>query len=91
MSTLPDHVAAYKQTPVFSQDSIPAGLLKTHRTKQGVWGLLQVLEGTVIFCPEQEGAEKIKLSSGEQWVIEPEQEHHLELDGPVSCFVEFYK
>ncbi|KEQ16819.1 hypothetical protein GZ78_19300 [Endozoicomonas numazuensis] len=91
MNSLPDHVMAYKKTPVFTQGSMPPGLLKTHKTKQGVWGVLSVLEGSVVFCPEQEDAKKIKLSAGDQWVIQPDQEHHLELDGLVSCYVEFYK
>ncbi|MGI9282385.1 MAG: DUF1971 domain-containing protein [Endozoicomonas sp.] len=91
MKTLPDHVTAYKKTPVFDQDSMPAGLLKTHRTKEGTWGVLNVLEGSVVFCPEQQSTEKVSLSAGDQWVIQPEQAHHLELNGPVSCYVEFYK
>ena len=36
---LPPGLTAYKRTPVFDQDSLPAGLRRSHRTKTGVWGV----------------------------------------------------
>ena len=35
----------YKSTPVFDENTLPAGLRKEHRTKAGVWGVIRVLEG----------------------------------------------
>jgi len=32
MKTLPEHVVHYKSTPEFTQDSVPAGLLRAHTT-----------------------------------------------------------
>ena len=42
-----DRPTPYKSTPVFNENTLPAGLRKEHRTKAGVWGLIRVLEGQV--------------------------------------------
>ncbi len=44
---LPAGLTAYKQTSVFDQDSLPAGLRREHRTKAGVWALIHVVEGSL--------------------------------------------
>jgi tellurite resistance-related uncharacterized protein len=38
MKALPKTVVAYKKTPEFTELTLPAGLLKDHQTKEGVWG-----------------------------------------------------
>ena len=45
MQVFPNDVTAYKKTPEFNESSIPKGLLKTHKTKAGVWGKIVILEG----------------------------------------------
>jgi tellurite resistance-related uncharacterized protein len=35
----------YKRTPVFDENTLPAGLRREHRTEPGVWGIIRVLEG----------------------------------------------
>jgi tellurite methyltransferase len=44
-SELPDGFAPYKRTPTFTEATVPRGLLETHSTKEGVWGLIHVVEG----------------------------------------------
>jgi len=39
--------APYKSTPVFDETTLPAALRREHRTKDGVWGVIRVLEGQV--------------------------------------------
>ena len=39
--------APYKSTPVFDENTLPAGLRREHRTKVGVWGIIRVVEGRV--------------------------------------------
>ena len=46
---LPAGLVAYRRTPIFDQDTIPAGLRREHRTASGVWGLITVLEGRLRF------------------------------------------
>ena len=36
---LPDNLVAYRRTPIFDQDSLPAALRRRHTTKDDVWGL----------------------------------------------------
>ena len=38
-AAMPAGLAAYKRTPTFDQDTLPAGLRREHRTKAGVWAL----------------------------------------------------
>lgn len=89
-ASLPAGVQAYRRTPVFDQDSIPAGLRRDHRTRPGVWALITVLEGTLrlrTFDPPQE----MLLDSAHSAVAAPEQPHEVEPDGPVRFFLEFYR
>lgn len=44
IACLPEGLTPYKRTPVFDQDSLPSALLRDHRTKPGVWGVIQVLD-----------------------------------------------
>jgi tellurite resistance-related uncharacterized protein len=41
----PTVAQAYRCTPVFDENTLPAGLRRAHRTKPGVWGAIRVLEG----------------------------------------------
>jgi tellurite resistance-related uncharacterized protein len=91
---LPPGLVAYRRTPVFSDATIPAGLRREHRTGPGVWGLISVLEGRLRFRALSARPEPLsprQLSAGECIVVQPEQPHEVELDGPVRFFVEFYR
>jgi tellurite resistance-related uncharacterized protein len=89
MEQLPKNVAAYKRTPSFNAETIPAGLLKDHSTAEGVWGLIQVENGTLEYIIGDD--EVHRLSPKTKGVVEPTVVHHVRADGPVSFFVEFYR
>ena len=42
MKDLPRYVTAYKRTPNFTEDTVPAGLLKALTTAKGTWALIQI-------------------------------------------------
>jgi tellurite resistance-related uncharacterized protein len=86
---LPSDVAPYKRTPVFDQDTMPAGLRHEHRTKAGVWALIQVVEGRLRYRIAGTPGEQILLP-GVNGVVQPEQRHEVEPIGKVRFFVEFY-
>ena len=44
MKALPENVTAYKKTSEFDEASVPKALLKTHQTKEGVWGKIVILD-----------------------------------------------
>jgi len=90
MPSLPPGVAAYRRTPSFDQDSIPAGLLQAHSTKAGVWGRIVVLSGRLHY-ELTAGGESFELTADQPGIIEPEAEHRVAPLGPVSFYVEFLR
>lgn len=92
MPELPSDVQPYKRTPLFNQASVPTGLLNEHNTKAGTWGVLNVESGSLLYRitdPEQLCA--FELNPSRKGIIAPQQPHHIELIGPVSFYVEFYR
>lgn len=89
MKQLPNNVTAYKRTPIFTEQSVPAGLLKNHSTKAEVWGLIQIEEGELEYTIENK--ETLVLTTDKNGVVEPEIRHHIKPMGTVSFFVEFYR
>ena len=91
---LPPGLVAYRRTPVFDANTIPAGLRREHRTRPGVWAVINVLAGKLRFRtlpPDPELHGGTCLSAGQHVVIAPGQLHEVEPDGPVRFFVEFYR
>ena len=89
MKNLPDNVVAYQRTNLFTQDSVPPGLLKNHSTKEGVWGLIQVENGQLEYTIENK--EIHILTPEKSGVVEPTVTHHVKPLGEVLFSVEFYR
>lgn len=87
---LPDSVRLVRSTPVFTDETVPVGLLRAHRVAPGVWGLLRVLDGTVTFVVESSGEQRT-LGAGEQQVIEPDVAHHVVVRPGARFAVEFHR
>ena len=90
MRALPSGVRAYKKTPVFTQDTVPAGLLKDHATKDGIWGVIHVLSGELQLI-YADGDDVHDLRPGVSGIIEPAQPHHVTPIGAVEFYVEFHR
>ena len=86
---LPNGLTAYKRTSVFDQDSIPAGLRREHRTKEGVWALIHVLEGQLLYRILAPAHEQV-LTPTAPGLVRPQQSHEVQPVGAVRFFVEFY-
>jgi tellurite resistance-related uncharacterized protein len=91
MKELPSDVNLYKKTPIFTEQTVPAGLLKAHTTKAGTWGKICITKGMLLYVIETEPKESIELSQENYGVVEPEIPHHVKPLGGVEFFVEFYK
>ncbi len=105
MKPLPRGLSAYKRTATFTEETLPAGLQGEHRTRAGVWGLIHVLRGEVLYRilpagedPEHTGAdgpsappEEHLLRPESPGVVEPTVPHQLVLCGPVELYVEFHR
>jgi tellurite resistance-related uncharacterized protein len=86
---LPAGMKAYKRTPVFDQESLPAGLRRRHCTKAGVWALIHVLQGSLQYRTFDPASET-DLTPQKPGVARPGQLHEVQPLGPVRMFVEFY-
>ncbi|MBK9584321.1 MAG: DUF1971 domain-containing protein [Alphaproteobacteria bacterium] len=89
MNSLPDHVQQYSTSPVFTEETVPKGLLKNHNTKSGVWGLICVSEGELEYTIEDK--EVHILNPNKKGVVEPEIKHHIKPLGSVSFYIKFFK
>lgn len=90
MKALPDHVHAYKRTPRFDETTIPKGLRKEHKTAPGVWGVIHVVSGELLYRLAETGAETV-LTPDRPGVSEPEALHSVTPRGPVSFYIEFWR
>ena len=87
---LPGHFLAYKKTPIFTEDSMPANLKKDHSTKAGVWAKIIVSAGRLRYRVNALETDT-ELSCDKFGVVVPEVPHSVEPLGGVHFFVEFYK
>ena len=91
MQALPEGVSNYAGTPEFTEESIPENLLKSHRTKAGIWGRIVVLEGGLRYRILEPEIRAFELSPGNPGLVEPEVAHEVEPMGRVRFRVEFYR
>lgn len=90
MNTLPKGLHAYRRTPVFTESTVPAGLLKDHDTKPGVWGVIHVVSGRLCYSIPSRG-ESVTLSPERPGIVEQTVPHHVSPLGAVSFYVEFWR
>lgn len=91
MKQLPESVIAYKRTPEFDENSVPNGLLKSHQTKDGVWGKIVVLDGRLQYTILEPEQEVVLLDADNHGVVEPTVLHEVKPVGKVKFYVEFYR
>ena len=78
----------YKTTAIFDQDTLPAALRREHRTKEGAWGVIRVLEGELLLSFSDGRSET--LSRDRPGLIRPQETHWVEPLGEMRMQVEFY-
>ena len=82
-------MAAYRSTPIFDANTLPAALRADHRTKAGTWGVINVLEGelrlTIIEPPEVQC-----LMPGRPGLVKPGQTHFVTPIGAMRMRVDFH-
>ena len=91
---LPDNAVLYRQTPVFTETTVPAGLLSDHRTKEGTWGMIRVIEGKLAYRIKDARRPFMEFLLTPKTIpaaIEPTITHEIEPCGPVRFLVEFYR
>jgi tellurite resistance-related uncharacterized protein len=88
MAVIPIGAVAYKRTPSFTEQTTPAGLLRDHRTKAGVWARVVVEEGKLEYVCGRGG---FVLQPGIIGIVEPEMPHHVRALGRVRFHVVFMR
>ena len=91
MKSLPAEVSPYRQTPVFTEETVPGGLLKSHSTRAGTWGRIVVLEGRLCYRILEPSLEEWVLDPQNPGVVEPQVAHEVEPLGKLRFYVEFLK
>lgn len=90
--SLPPGLVRYKISPEFTPATVPESLLTVHSTKTGVWGLLCVQRGRLLYCLDADPWGKMKVEQGGTAVIDPGALHHVEfLDDDTIFLIEFYR
>lgn len=77
MPRRPRCLEAYKETPEYDADSLPAGLRRTHQLKPGTWGEIEVLSGRVHYVLEDEADLTVTLRPGVPGIVAPTRPHHV--------------
>ena len=88
---LPAGCETYRSTPVFTEVTVPSGLLRSHRTAAGTWGLIRVLEGRLLYRVLEPASERVLDPAGAPGLVEPGVPHEVTPLGPVRFQVDFYR
>ena len=68
-----------------------AGLLRTHRLAEGVWGQLRLEAGRAVFVWEDGSGEREDLAAPAELVVPPLVPHYLEVEGDFSIALTFHR
>lgn len=88
---LPEGAQPYRETPEFTEQSIPRGLLAHHSTKTGVWGRICVREGELSYCIEDDPSLDQVLTPERVGIVVPERRHRVAPIGAVRFKVQFLR
>lgn len=93
MKTIPAEVSHYKSTPVFTEETVPAALQRSHTTAEGVWGRITILEGSLLYriTDERHPSQEVLLTPSQPGVVEPQVKHEVAVVGPVRFQVDFHR
>lgn len=80
----------YASSPVFDEQSLPDKLRNDHRTKDGTWGLLRVLDGEVRLIFTEPHCE-VLVTPDTPAPIAPLATHYVVPLGKMTMQVEFYR
>ena len=87
---LPEGLIPSHSSPVFTRDTLPDALQREHALAPGHWGMLNVLEGSLRFVSLETG-ETRRISAPGRIAIHPGARHHVAVDGPVRCRIDFFR
>ncbi len=83
-------VTPYSSSPVFDETTLPAALQSEHTTKEGVWAVIRILEGSVRYTEIDPPSQSV-LTPAQPGLIHPQRRHFVTPQGPVRLQVDFYR
>ena len=88
---LPEGLQLDRTSAIWTEETVPRGLLSAHRLADHVWGRLVVAGGRLALAFEDSPDETNTLAAGDSAIIAPARPHHVVLDGPVEFSIEFHR
>ena len=88
---LPPGAACYRRIGPFDRQNLPSGLLHEHQLKEGVWGVVTLVSGSMHFIWDDVDGGELVISAPDSLVIPPETPHHVAANGDFSLEIEFYR
>ena len=77
---LPDGSEAYRTIGPFDAADLPKGLRAEHRLKEGAWGLISLIDGSLRFVWDDAAGGAELLTAPAEFVVPPQVPHHVEGD-----------
>lgn len=87
---IPEQLVLLRTAGPWNEKSLPSALRHSHRTGEGVWAILNVIEGEVGFRMETSPLLELTLVAGTHQPIPPTVPHEVVLVGPMRLTVEFW-
>jgi tellurite resistance-related uncharacterized protein len=93
MRFIPAEARPYRTTADFTRSTVPGALRNGHSTKAGVWALIHVTLGRLLYviC-DPAGVPRTMELSGQSGpgVVLPQERHYVEIIDDVEFHVEFF-
>jgi tellurite methyltransferase len=86
---MPEGLRFVRSSPVWTEQTVPRGLLRAHRLGPGTWGRIVVDAGQLRFIMSTEPALDTVLGPGSSQAMPPEVDHKVRLLGPVRFTIDY--
>jgi tellurite methyltransferase len=86
---LPNGLRLARTAGPFDGDSLPAGLLSEHRVAGGTWGVLRILQGSILLSMATDPVVTLRLVAGDRQGLPPGVPHALTVEGPIRLDIDF--
>lgn len=95
MTQIPGDYINYKSSDIFTKENVPKIFLNSHNTRKGVYGMIEVLTGSLKFYGLTEHNGKIEqeiiIDAGKTAISPPQYWHKVELlTGDTTFKVNFF-
>lgn len=84
------NAVSYRSSPVFTEITLPSALRSEHSTKEGVWAVIEVLEGELLYAEIDPPSEQL-LTPGKPAVVSPQVRHYVTAIGHLRMRIDFYR